>query len=55
MLDNVIKSTFSTKVGEIIVVTIPVFVIVVLLYVVARVVKRSASKISKKNLPDKEG
>jgi len=55
MLDNVVKSSFITKIGEIIVVTIPIFVIVVLLYLVARVVKRSASKISKKNLPDKEG
>ena len=55
VLDNVIKSSFSTKVGEIVVVTIPVFVIVVLLYVVGRIIVKSAKGISKKNLPNQEG
>jgi len=55
VLDNVVKSSFSTKVGEIVVVTIPVFVIVVLLYVVGRIIIKSAKGISKKNLPNKEG
>lgn len=55
VLDNVVKSSFSTKVGEIVVVTIPVFVIVVLLYVVGRIIVKSAKGISKKNLPNQEG
>ena len=55
ILDNVIKSSFSTKVGELIVVTIPIFVIVVLLYGVGRIILKSAKGISKKNLPGKEG
>lgn len=55
VLDNVVKSSFSTKIGEIVVVTIPVFVIVVLLYVVARIILKSAKGISKKNLPNQEG
>ena len=55
VLDNVIKSSFSTKVGEIVVVTIPVFVIVVLLYIVGRIILKSAKGISKKNLPNQEG
>ena len=55
VLDNVIKSSFSTKIGEIVVVTIPVFIIVVLLYVVGRIIVKSAKGISKKNLPNQEG
>ena len=55
ILDNVIKSSFSTKVGEVVVVTIPIFVIVVLLYGVGRIILKSAKGISKKNLPNQEG
>ena len=55
ILDNVIKSSFSTKVGEVVVVTIPIFIIVVLVYGVGRIILKSAKGISKKNLPNQEG
>jgi len=53
--DDVVVSSWSTKVGEIVAITVPVFILISLLYFVNRAVVRSVRGITKKSPPKKEG
>jgi len=53
--DDVVVSSWSTKIGEIVFVTIPVFILISLLYFVNRAVVKSVKGIAKKSPPKKEG
>lgn len=55
MSDDVVVSSWATKIGEIGAVTVPVFIVVALLYFINRVVVKSVKGIAKKSLPKKEG
>ncbi|TRW22084.1 hypothetical protein FMM05_19240 [Flavobacterium zepuense] len=53
--DDVVVSSWSTKVGEVIAVTVPVFILISLLYFVNRAMVRSVKGMAKKSPPKKEG
>jgi len=55
VLDSVIKSSLTTKLGELAVITLPVFAIVLLLYIVGRLLSGLAKSGAKKSLPNEEG